>query len=264
MIFLLYVIFYVKFLRAYEDFSVYVWLIVSVVLMAAAGNLENDLFDVHTDRINRKANFYHHGNEKVNKFLPYIIYILALVSAAYFLTLKHKLFYIWYFVAVVILLFNYNHSVKKMPVIGNLIVSSLMMMLVLNIPMFYAMHYYDQLKLLFLALFVFPVNMNRELAKDFVDRKGDAMMRYETLVIISPRKALRLMFFHLVLWFVIFFLFIFNEHIGVYAKWYYAILVALPLLVHGFGFVLRPWYFRRYVRFYKWILFLGLTGIILM
>ncbi len=264
MIFLLYVVFYEKFLKQYERFSVFVWLMLAVVLIAAAGNLENDLFDVHTDYFNGKNNFYHGENAFLHKILPYIIYALGLGSATIFLVLKHKTFYVWYFLAVIMLLFNYNHSVKKMPVIGNLIVSALLMLSVLNIPVFYVLHYKAQVELLFLAMLVFPVNMNRELAKDFVDRKGDSMMQYETLAVISPSKALRLMFFHLILWFMLFILFLLNKYIAVEAKIFYSVSVAMPLFVHLIRFAGSPWYFERYVKFYKMILLLGLFGIILM
>ena len=265
LIILLYLVLFYKFLAPYYDITTFLLLLLATLSITAAGNLENDLYDTETDRHNRKFNFYHHHDERnIYRLLPYILYVAGLLLAWLFLIRIHKGLYILYFLAVIILLFDYNRIIKKMPVIGNFIISILLMLLIFNIIIFYTLHYIDQLKLLFTALFLFPVNMNRELAKDFLDRKGDRKMQYQTLPLISPKKALRLMFFHIILLLILLIIFYFNPHISTIAKIYYFAMIFIPVSVHLNKLIRGKINFKRLARFYKILLLLGLFGIILM
>ena len=237
------------------------WLVAAALLITAGGNLENDWHDRHVDPHNRKFNLYAH-QEHCSAAWPYLIYALGLASAAVFLYLRgYSLYYLTVFAAVVILLMLYNRSIKKMPLIGNVIVSSLVVFLIFTVILFYPVPLKVQKKLLFIAIWLFLVTLNREIIKDFQDRKGDRRARFQTLPILSPRRAFQLLYFNILLSWLTWLAYISSIHLATAVKIYYGLLLLYMSAVTWY-YSTKKWRFATLASHYKVILFLGMIGIL--
>ncbi len=240
------------------------WLIAATLWIAAAANLENDLLDIHTDRHNRKFNLYHYHEDVWVRLLPYVFYAAGLITAWVFL---HEAgfdgYWLLFFAAVEMLLMIYNRATKKTVIIGNVTVSVMVMLLILQLFVFCRFPISVQKPLLLLAFWAFFANLNRELAKDFQDRKGDRLMRYQTLPIISPRKAIRLILLNLVVLWLVFATFLRTPHLHSVAKIYFAALLIYASIA-TVRHTSRTLDFKQLALDYKILLALGLAGILLL
>lgn len=171
---------------AWYDFMI---LVLSTVLITAAGYVINDYFDIRTDLVNR-------GKVIVGTTIPRrqammwhnILNILGIIGGFY---VSYKIGYFWLgviFLLVSGLLYFYSATYKRQLLIGNIIVSLLtaavpFMVVVFDVPPVYS--YYSQiashmpsLSVLFFwvggfALFAFFVSLAREIVKDMEDFEGD-------------------------------------------------------------------------------------------
>jgi len=100
-------------------------LIQTTVLLAAAGNIINDYFDVETDKIN-KPNKVLIGKviSGKNSLLLYLILnFFGLVSGLTLAFINNKIIYGLLFIVISGLLYLYSKDLKKTALLGNLIVS---------------------------------------------------------------------------------------------------------------------------------------------
>ncbi len=156
----------------------------STVLIAAAGYIINDYFDIKIDLINKPKKVY------VGRIIKrrYALLTHQLLSGfaivlGFFLGLKILIVKI---VAVVLLWF-YASIFKKKAFLGNLIVSFLTALAIFEIDLLYN----QNSKLLYIyAVFAFFINLIREIIKDIEDIRGDKMHGAVTLPIkIGIRKT---------------------------------------------------------------------------
>jgi len=256
-----YIIVYLKIIP-HVDFQTFALLLVSTLLIMAGGNLENDLFDLQTDRFNRKTNFYLETGTGSARLLPYFFYATGLVIAYLFLHQINRNGWIFYFASVVILLTNYNRSLKQAPFIGNIVVAALSMLSVVQFLFFFdILPYYAEI-IGMLGMLIFCVNLNRELVKDLLDRKGDRRSGYHTLGIIHPGIAFQIVFFLSILATAISLFIVFSVD-----NLYFTILFFMVTLLQLFGIL---YLFRRkkslslLKNLYKWIIFIGITSVMLL
>lgn len=235
-------------------------LTLTVLLIAAAGNLENDLHDIFIDRYNRKKNYYHKPGRRIKKYLPYVFYVAGLISAAIFVSRLDMPGYMFYFIAIVVLLINYNTVLKKTPFIGNFVVSFLTALVVIQ-PVFFFPADIGVVKLLILiASLVFFINLNREIIKDIIDRKGDSLAGFQTLGVISVKTALQTVFFINVLIVILMAWLIFSLQ-NPWAKIYYTVLgiYLIYIMVHTARIRKFMWQIKKW---YKWSILAGILGIL--
>ena len=135
-------------------------------LTAAAGNVINDYFDVGIDKINRPDRPLPSGKislKAASSFYLFLV-IVSLVVAS-FVTL-------YIFLVVLLannLLFLYSYNLKRIPLIGNIIVSFLT-----GFTFIYGGLIAGNPKAAIVpAVFAFLINMIREIVKDIEDIKGD-------------------------------------------------------------------------------------------
>jgi 4-hydroxybenzoate polyprenyltransferase len=189
----------------------------STVLIAAAGYIINDYFDVKTDLINRPQTVV---LDRVIKRRWAIILHITFTALGIFLGMFAALktgylrLAIFHFVAAALLWFYSTHF-KKQLLVGNIIVSILSAS-VAFIPFVYEMgimqkiHYnfnsiyshviFSCLKITFIfALFAFLTSMAREIIKDMEDYKGDAAMGGRTMPIVWGISASKLSAFFLII-----------------------------------------------------------------
>ncbi len=138
----------------------------SAMLVAAAGNIINDIFDYEIDKINRPERPLPSG--KITKRNAIIFYLLFNLVALFISMLVNNIAVI-IVVITILLLFLYSLKLKGMPLVGNLTVS-----VCTGLAFFYgAVAVGNWSTGIVPALFAFLINLIREMLKDIEDLEGD-------------------------------------------------------------------------------------------
>ncbi len=171
--------------------SLFSLLVLSTVLVAAAGYIINDYFDVKTDLINHPDTVV--VDKVIKRRVAIILHIsftlLGIVIGMYTALKTGYLRLALFHVSAAFLLWIYSTQLKKRLLIGNIVVS-LLTASVAFIPLVYEMGVLQKLnpgfvfahkpllfscfKIIFIfSLFVFITSLAREIIKDIEDYKGD-------------------------------------------------------------------------------------------
>lgn len=219
-------------------------LVLSTILLAAAGYVINDIFDIPTDMIN-KPNKVIIG-KGVSETRAYNIYIgLNITGVAIGFYLSNVILrpsFATIFILIASLLYFYSTSLKQIMILGNFIVAILLALSVIIIGVFDLFPATDpenqaQMASLFsilidYALFAFMINFIREIVKDIEDVNGDYNQGMNTLPIaIGISRAAKIALGFAIIPFILSLLYIntyFMEN-----KLYIA-------TIYGFVFVLAP------------------------
>jgi 4-hydroxybenzoate polyprenyltransferase len=177
------------------DFSL---LVLSTVLIAAAGYIINDYFDVQIDRINKPERVY--IDKTVSRRYAILLHSIfsgtAVLIGIYLAWRSHNIKLLLLQPIIVAFLWFYSTGYKKQPVTGNLIVSFLTGFVVIIVglyqtPLFYSpIPEYHQaafpifIQLFFYFIFASLVSMMREIVKDMEDMHGDEQFNSKTLPIL--------------------------------------------------------------------------------
>jgi 4-hydroxybenzoate polyprenyltransferase len=183
-------------------------LVLVTVLIAAAGYIINDHFDVNTDRKNKPGRNMLEGKISVRKALRayYVLNGIAVIAGFYLAWIAGSFQLGLIFPAIIGLLWFYSSRYQRQPFWGNFIVSMLSAMVILIIWLFgffmllrnsdefiSVLNLFDSINTYVwgYALFAFIISMIRELLKDIQDIKGDMPMGYRTLPIIWGTKSVK-------------------------------------------------------------------------
>ncbi|MFN8241035.1 MAG: geranylgeranylglycerol-phosphate geranylgeranyltransferase [Bacteroidales bacterium] len=224
----------------------FVILVLSTVLITAAGYVINDYFDIKTDLINRGSVLVGTSIPRRKAMMLHNVLNIAGVLAGFYVS--WKVGYLWlgiFFILVSGLLYFYSASYKRQFLIGNLIVALLtamvpMMVVLFETPALY--QYYavnsvalPKLGILFywvggFALFAFLTTLAREIIKDIEDFEGDVAYGRNTVpvvlgIITTKVIAVCLVAITIILLFVIWYFFV-NDLITLI---YVSAAIALPL-----------------------------------
>ena len=176
-------------------------LLVSVTFIAIAGYLQNDLFDINPDSINKPGK-----NLVGRKFRIYIIQILywvfniiGILAGVFLSFLLGKINYSLIFLFSAGLLWFYSERYQCQPVIGNIVVAFLSALTIVIVwlfsffalvrePMVFTtiQNYFPRLNVLILIFsgFAFITSLLREVVKDIEDFKGDDRFGCRTLAVV--------------------------------------------------------------------------------
>jgi len=187
----------------------FILLIVSTVLIASAGNIINDYFDVKADRINKPKRLI------IGKYIKrrwamvwhWFFNVLGLCMALF---IGYKLQNVWMPIIAFLsinLLWFYSVYYKRKSFIGNLIVAFLigilpLYVLIFNLPIenfilpdnsniIYARYFIDIVALV--SALAFLINLIREIVKDIQDVRGDMRLGAQTLPIKYGIKKTKLL-----------------------------------------------------------------------
>ena len=173
----------------------YALLILSTVLIAAAGYVINDIMDQETDKEN-KLGMLTVGKD-ISESMAYNIYVgLNLIGVGigfYLSNVIQKPSFAAIFIVIAATLYLYATSLKQMLLVGNIIVAMLLSASVLIIgvfdllPAIYDGNQYE-MRVIFsilidYAIFAFIINFIREIVKDMEDVNGDYNQGMSTLPI---------------------------------------------------------------------------------
>jgi 4-hydroxybenzoate polyprenyltransferase len=179
---------------ALSDLAFYL-LVLSTLCIAAAGYIINDVYDVASDKINKpdRVIVNRYISEKTALSLFIVLNIIG-VGLGFYLSngIGQSGFFVLFFISSA-LLYMYSSYFKRIPVVGNIIVSLLVALSIILIGIFELLPVITEsnrsVQILFFklildyAIFAFMINLLRELVKDFEDIKGDYKMGIKTLPI---------------------------------------------------------------------------------
>ena len=178
-------------------------LVLATLFIAAAGYIINDIYDVEADRINKPSKVF--ITEAIPPKKAYLLYylfnIIGLLSGFYVSYSIKKPSYVALFLIVMLLLKVYNTDLKRLPLIGNIIVSLMVTLAIMLLGFFDIIpavtdanretQYYAFKVLSDYAIFAFMFMFLRELIKDIEDVNGDIKLNMKTLPILIGRKRAR-------------------------------------------------------------------------
>lgn len=177
----------------------FLWLVVSTVLIAAAGNVINDIHDVEIDRINKPERVLvgKHIGERTAYNYFIVLNILGVISGFVLANQVGKPGLAAIFIIISALLYMYATQIKALLLVGNLLISTLVAMSLLIVVVF---DIYPAIDLelstaqqqvseivLHYAVFAFVINLIREIVKDLEDMNGDKNGNINSLAISMGR-----------------------------------------------------------------------------
>ena len=231
---------------------------ISAFVLLSAGNAINDYCDYEIDRINRPRRPLPSGRIRRRDAL---IFAILLVSIGIWLGTLINRNATGIAILVFIALASYAFWLKRMPLIGNLVVSGLT-----SLTFIAGGVAIDSVRgTLIPAIFAFLFTTAREIVKDLEDTEGDLKNDLKTIAILNPKLAVQIaigFMTSVVLFSPIPYLF------GWYS-WHYLLVVVLGVDLVLIGLAIRLWRdaskenFTRIQRWMKWDIFVGLGAIYL-
>ena len=186
------------------EFFLFVFTTISIT---AAGYIINDIYDVETDRINKKSKLIIgvHFQAKTAIIWYFLLNTIALFSGIYLAILIGQPLYSLIFVYCIFFLWRYSKSMKKAFLIGNIHVAILTALVLINTALFDIIpniHFLGNesggmiLKIILVyALFSFLLTLIREFVKDIEDKEGDSAINSHTLAIVLGIKKTKIIIF---------------------------------------------------------------------
>ena len=255
-------------------------LVLSTVLIAAAGYVINDILDQETDYDNR-ADMLIVGksiSEKTAYNLYFVLNIAGVGLGFYLANIIQRPSFTGAFIIVSATLYMYATSLKQMLLVGNIIVALLLSFSVLIIGLFDLLPAtYDgnraEMGIMFsmlidYAVFAFIINLIREIVKDMEDVEGDYNQGMSTLPIaLGINKTAKAVFglsivaTVLLLWYINTYL---MENALYFAVIYGLVFVVSPMIF----FIVKIWKAQKKEEFHllstvlKWIIFFGILSVL--
>jgi 4-hydroxybenzoate polyprenyltransferase len=179
----------------------FIILIISTVLITAAGYVINDYFDIRTDLINRGSIIVGNTISRRMAMMYHNLFNILGVVGGFYLSFKTGYFWLGViFLLVSGLLYFYSATYKRQFLIGNIVVAVLTALVPLMVVLFEApsvFRFYSLnaisfpgVSLLFawvggFALFAFMTTLIREIVKDIEDFEGDSTFGRNTLPVVA-------------------------------------------------------------------------------
>ena len=173
-------------------------LVISTVLVAAAGYIINDYFDIQVDQLNKRKIIVGNSIKRREAMALHFIFSGLGVGIGFFLGWKvgmWNLGFINLFSASA--LWFYSTHFKRNYLSGNLLISLLSALVLLIVALYDILPASEQndtnaivvFKIICIyAAFAFITTLIREIVKDLEDLEGDQKMGYETYAIVSGKK----------------------------------------------------------------------------
>ncbi|MGB5317521.1 geranylgeranylglycerol-phosphate geranylgeranyltransferase [Eudoraea sp.] len=153
-------------------------LVLASALVISGGYIINSFYDSEKDLINRphKTMLDRLVNQQTKLSAYFVFNFLAVFFASY-VSFRAVVFFSIYIFAI----WFYSHRLKKIPVIGNLVSATLII-----VPFFAILVYYRNFEpVIFVhAVFLFLIILAREVVKDLENIAGDMAQNYKTIPIL--------------------------------------------------------------------------------
>ena len=178
-------------LPALNNFN-FLLLVTSTVLITAGGYIINDIYDVDVDKINKdKSRIINKKlSARIAIFWYFFFNITALIIIIYVSYIIKQLTFSLIFFYSIFSLWKYSKNLKTSFLRGNLLVSWLVALSIINLGLFDIIPIIDNnlsksvfIIILIYALFSFLMTFSREIIKDIEDEGGDRTINSNTLII---------------------------------------------------------------------------------
>lgn len=218
-----------------------VWIIIASVLIAAAGYIINDYFDLNIDQINKpEKNVFSKTINRRWAIIWHFTFSLAGIIATALGVGFHKWYLILANIACTVLLWFYSTSFKRQLLIGNIVISILTAWTVLILFFAFtsprdaiigdsaAIIKFFRVSFLY-AGFAFISSLIREAIKDMEDMEGDARYGCKTLPIVAGIRSTKI---YVTIWAVVLLaaLVILQLYVLQF-QWWYAIVYSILLVI---------------------------------
>lgn len=181
-------------------------LVFSTVLIAAAGNIINDYFDVKIDRVNKPDQLI--VDRFVKKRTAILVHTLlnfaAVLMALVILLVQHNFWPLLFHLITTFSLWMYSMVLKRKFLVGNLVIATLTAMVPMLVYLYHrglfvfappSVHEGAFHIMGYFALFAFCTTLVREIQKDFADMKGDGLYGCKTVPLyLGIRKGRMILF----------------------------------------------------------------------
>ena len=199
-------------------------IVTASALTIASGYIINNFYDAERDLINKptKSMLDRLVSQRFKLSTYFVLNFMAVFAASY-ISFKAVLFFSAYIFGIWI----YSHKLKRIPLIGNLVSSTLAIA-----PFFVVFVYYQNFQTVIFvhALFLFLLILAREMIKDLENMAGDLAQNYRTIPIIyGPKVSKAIISFLIVLTLVPSLLLINTFDVG-YMYFYFSACVVLLIL----------------------------------
>jgi 4-hydroxybenzoate polyprenyltransferase len=187
-------------------------LVFSTVIIAAAGNIINDYFDVKADKVNKphKVIIGKYIKPRWAIFWHWVLNFIAFSIALYLSIVFKSFWYVFIHLLSINLLWLYSMRLKRSFLIGNIVISLLTALvpilagIYLNqvfsdyrdyLPAWSDNKYFNNEEMKLLVVFIFAsfaffMNLVREIIKDVEDVEGDKVLKAKTIpIVLGERKA---------------------------------------------------------------------------
>lgn len=207
--------------HSWQTFSL--WLLSSsTIIIAAAGYIINDYYDIKIDYINKPERVV------IGKIIPRRFAILfhtlfSVGGIAIGFYLSWQIGVIHFFSAF--MLWLYSNSLKRLPLIGNVVIAFLTALSVFIIAVFYKTNIN---LILIYSLFAFFISLVREVVKDMEDLKGDITFGCKTLPILWGIRKTKYFLYSVLVVFVLLVL-ILDSYFTILPSVYFMSFLFLPL-----------------------------------
>ena len=231
----------------------YALLILSTVLIAAAGYVINDIFDQQTDQQNKPSKVI--VGTKISEERAYYLYatlnVTGVVLGFYIANAIGRPSFAAVFILIAATLYFYATSLKQMMIIGNLVIAIVLSLSILIVVVFdiFPATYQDNRQVMMTvssvlfdyAVFAFLINFIREIVKDLEDVNGDYNQGMNTLPIaLGVSRTARIVFFLSLLPIVILLYYV-NKHFfsnNLYLSVIYVLILVVAPLIY---FSIKMW-----------------------
>ncbi len=165
--------------------------VLSTILIAAAGYVINDLYDAGIDEVNKpgKNLIGKEFSERFAKRLFFIFSIVGILIGFYLATIIQRQVMGFIQVFATGSLWMYSTYYKKRLFIGNIIIALLSALVVIIVGLYEPSIYPNIEFILYYAAFAFLVSLIREIIKDMEDIDGDERAQCKTMPIIFGMKT---------------------------------------------------------------------------
>lgn len=263
--------------------TLFVFLMLSTVMITGAGYIINDYFDVKIDSINRPETLIisNRISSKQAVFLHNFLNIISVLLSGYVAYEIGKPFLVIIQIISITLLWFYSTHFKRMSIIGNVVVSLMTAMSILLLLIFEPKLYptlmvksiligekiNPSIHIIIVSIFAFLLNWMREIIKDIEDLKGDYELGCKTYPILHGlKKSIR--FIHSINVTTIFVLIISIYFLILMNKFISSIILIIPIIgLFYFSYRLPQLstfrQFGKLSKLLKWLMIIGLLDLLI-
>lgn len=169
------------------DFSL---LVLSTILIAGAGNIINDYFDIKVDRLNNRKIIIGESIKRRSAIILHLLFSTIGIIIGFYLAWKVGIISLGFInLFCVISLWYYSTNLKRKPISGNILIAALSALALIVVPI------YDLIpepginineifiKIIYYSIFAFFFSFLREIIKDLEDYDGDKKSGMKTFAI---------------------------------------------------------------------------------